>query len=307
MVLRDLACKMVPAVVWVLFRRLRYSQATLFGSNEIAKEKVGVAWQRDWDVVEVVKRVAANPPRLVRQDEQGRSLWNTLAGDFWAPPGASAHYVTMLTVEILSDTYHFAAQDWNAPPIVFDCGANIGVFSRMALDRGAEKVICCEPSPLTAECLDLTFRAEIESGRLVVIRKGVWDRTETLRFSASNQANPGSHCVTDNNTPDAITIDVTTVDSLVAQLGLSHVDFIKMDIEGAEERALRGAQKTIRAFRPRLGVGTEHTADIAANNARVINTLREIDPTYRVVCTEVHAERSPSLGLVLTPYSLSFQ
>jgi hypothetical protein len=75
----------------------------LFGSNEIAQQKVGVAWQRDWDVVEAVKRVSADPPRLVRQDEAGRTLWHTLSGEFWAPAGASAHYVTMITVEILSD------------------------------------------------------------------------------------------------------------------------------------------------------------------------------------------------------------
>jgi FkbM family methyltransferase len=177
----------------------------------------------------------------------------------------------------------------------------------MALNRGAEKVICCEPSPRTADCLDLTFRSEIESGRIIVVRKGVWDQTETLRFSASNQANPGSHTVVDKDAPGTITIEVTTIDSLVKELGLRRVDFVKMDIEGAEERALRGARETIRNYRPRLGVGTEHTPDIAANNARVINTLREIDPTYCVVCTEVHPEHSPSLGLVLTPYSLSFE
>jgi FkbM family methyltransferase len=213
----------------------------------------------------------------------------------------------MITVEILSDTYYFSDQNKSPSPIVLDCGANIGVFARMALDRGAEKVVCFEPSPLTADCLDLTFRSEIESGRLVVVRKGVWDRTETLRFSASNQANPGSHTIVQGDAPDTITIEVTTVDSLVKQLGLARVDFIKMDIEGAEERALRGASETIRAFRPRLGIGTEHTEDIAANNARVIQTLKTIDPSYRVVFTEAHPDHSPSLGLVLTPYSLSFQ
>ncbi len=291
----------------MLFRRLRYSRAKLFGSNEIANEKVGVTWQRDRDVVAVIKRVAADSPALLRQDESGRGLWRTLAGEFWAPRGASAHYVTMITIEILSDSYYFATQDKSASPIVLDCGANIGVFARAALNRGAEKVICCEPSPLTADCLDLTFRPEIQSGRLVVVRKGVWDRTETLRFSASNQSNPGSHGIVEKDDPNTISIEVTTIDELVEQLGIPRVDFIKMDIEGAEERALRGAQKTIRNFRPRMGLGTEHTADIAANNARVIETVRKIDPTYRVVFTEVHPEHSPSLGLVLAPYSLSFQ
>jgi hypothetical protein len=46
-----------------------------------------------------------------------------------------------------------------------------------------------------------------------------------------------------------------------AELGLPRVDFIKMDIEGAEQRAVVGAKNTIASFRPRMALCIYHVAD----------------------------------------------
>jgi FkbM family methyltransferase len=257
-------------------------------------------------VVRVVKRVAAHLPQKRRTDGEGRELWHTAAGDFWTPPGVSERFVRIITVEVLSDIYHFAAQTWEHAPVVLDCGANVGMFSRMALNLGTGKVVCCEPSPEAAACLRLTFAAEIQEGRLAVVQKALWDKTETLEFSITNRTNPGTHRVVTESQPGTISVEATTVDCIVKELALPRVDFIKIDIEGAESRALRGATATVQKFRPLIGMGTEHTKDIAANNELVIKTLREIEPSYRVLCTEVHPEQSPSRGLVLTPHSLLF-
>jgi len=89
-------------------------------------------------------------------------------------------------------------------------------------------------------------------------------------------------------------------------LNLTRVDLIKMDIEGAEVNALRGASETIRKFRPCIGIGTEHTSDMIVNNEAVIETILKLDGSYQYICTEVHPYRSPSRGLVLTPHSLYF-
>ncbi|MBK9364218.1 MAG: FkbM family methyltransferase [Rubrivivax sp.] len=56
-------------------------------------------------------------------------------------------------------------------------------------------------------------------------------------------------------------VQTITLDDYVVRLELSRVDFIKMDIEGAEALALAGARQTIALFRPRLAICLYHRWD----------------------------------------------
>jgi len=60
--------------------------------------------------------------------------------------------------------------------------------------------------------------------------------------------------------PDETSIPVTTIDHLVESGQIERVDFIKMDIEGYELKALRGATKTICRSRPKLAISVYHRA-----------------------------------------------
>jgi FkbM family methyltransferase len=51
---------------------------------------------------------------------------------------------------------------------------------------------------------------------------------------------------------------IVTVDEIAARNNMPRVDFIKMDIEGSELDALRGAESTIRRWRPKLAVSLYH-------------------------------------------------
>jgi hypothetical protein len=55
--------------------------------------------------------------------------------------------------------------------------------------------------------------------------------------------------------------DMTSLDCYVNSNNLRQVDFIKMDIEGAEQEALSGAENVIREFKPRLSISTYHGPD----------------------------------------------
>jgi FkbM family methyltransferase len=56
-------------------------------------------------------------------------------------------------------------------------------------------------------------------------------------------------------------IPLETLDNLVARGEVERVDFIKMDVEGAELAGLRGAEQTLRRFRPRLAISVYHRAE----------------------------------------------
>lgn len=79
--------------------------------------------------------------------------------------------------------------------------------------------------------------------------------------------------------PGGQPVQVTTIDDFAGAAGLPRVDFIKMDIEGAEFDALQGAVGTIGRWRPRLAVSVyHHVADLA----RIANWIAGLGLGYRL-------------------------
>jgi FkbM family methyltransferase len=85
------------------------------------------------------------------------------------------------------------------------------------------------------------------------------------------------------------TVAITTVDALVAEQHLARVDFIKMDIEGGEVDALRGAEETLRRFAPRLAITVYHRPNDLPD---VVAVVRQACPSYRLYLSH----KSPRLG-----------
>jgi FkbM family methyltransferase len=54
-----------------------------------------------------------------------------------------------------------------------------------------------------------------------------------------------------------VTVDVQTLDGLCEEAGLSRLDFVKIDVEGAEMHILQGGQRSIETFRPAMLVEIE--------------------------------------------------
>ncbi len=124
-------------------------------------------------------------------------------------------------------------------------------------------MVAIEPAPEHVDSLRRNFRREIESGLVIVVEKGVWDRDGTLAFVKDSANSAADAFVPPDKTPPAgaVQLPVTTIDAIVKSLGLSRVDFIKMDIEGSERYALKGAATTLRSFKPRLAICTYHKPD----------------------------------------------
>jgi UDP-3-O-acyl-N-acetylglucosamine deacetylase len=78
-----------------------------------------------------------------------------------------------------------------------------------------------------------------------------------------------------------VKVPLTTIDKIVAELKLPRVDFIKMDVEGAEVPALHGANDTIQRFKPRMAIATEHKPD---DEFTIPFTVRAIRSDYGMQC-----------------------
>jgi hypothetical protein len=87
----------------------------------------------------------------------------------------------------------------------------------------------------------------------------------------------------------------TTIDDYVADGHVPKIDFIKMDIEGSEVNALRGAVKTIRRFRPKLAISVYHKID---DLITIPLLIKDIEPSYNLVLDHytVHQEETVLYG-----------
>lgn len=164
--------------------------------------------------------------------------------------------------------------------VVIDCGAHVGVFTDMALRRGASKVIAIEPDPTNLECLRRNLAPEIASGKVVVYPKGVWSSEKTLVLYTA-AGNSGMNSMVMDQQAGKIEVPVTTLDQIVSELGIQRVNFIKMDIEGAEREALQGAAKTLGRDYPRLMLDSYHLPD----DMHVLpGIIKAANPRYAMSC-----------------------
>jgi FkbM family methyltransferase len=211
---------------------------------------------------------------IIRSEPSGYELVETPRGQYWN----SRHepLIGFLLAEQETDIYGDVAHGVRPGDIVLDCGADIGAYTRTALNRGAKLVIAIEPAPTSVDALRRTFEREIGEGRVIVYPKGVWDKVAELELEVSNGGTmSGSSFVThDVRRPGKIKVPLTTIDLLIEELHLPKVDFVKMDIEGSEKQALRGAAQTIRRFHPRMALSTEHLPDDATAIPSTVKTIR---------------------------------
>jgi FkbM family methyltransferase len=219
--------------------------------------------------------------RLVERDASGYYLWDTPRGRFWMPKSSDPRLSSLLAEQERGLYRHEAARVL-AGDVVLDCGAHVGVFTREALSQGARLVIAIEPAPDNIECLRRNFAAKIASGRVIVYPQGVWDRDDTLVLRVAEGDSALDSFILDRGTPiTPVRLPLVPIDKLVGELGLQRVDFIKMDIEGAERRAVLGARDTLRRYKPRLALCAYHMADAPeAISAEVLSIV----PSYRRAC-----------------------
>jgi len=210
--------------------------------------------------------------KVVQTDSKGFELVETPMGRYWTVP--HDQFLKFTLGEQKMEIYAGDEAAVKAGDVVLDCGANVGVFTRMALDRGAELVVSIEPAPGTVECLRRNFEKEIAAGRVIVVPKGVWSHTDVLELAEGGDGNTtGDSFVLGRNQANKVKVPLTTIDILAIELKLPRVDFVKMDIEGAEKEALRGAAETIRRYHPRMAIASEHLPDDVIAIPRTVNAI----------------------------------
>lgn len=219
---------------------------------------------------------------LVETDRSGRyKLYETPDGQYWIPTG-SEYVLPFNLAEQARDIYGRNNRGVQPGDVVLDCGANIGVFTRYSLNKGAKLVVAIEPAPENIECLRRNFKDEIAAGKVIVYPKGVWDKDDFLELHVDPHNSAADSFLIDKPSWGKVEkVPLTTIDKMVAELNLAKVDFIKMDIEGAETKALIGGKATIARDKPRMALSAYHNP---SHPREVPAAVRAAYPQYKMDC-----------------------
>lgn len=136
------------------------------------------------------------------------------------------------------------------PGSVFvDCGANCGTFTLLGARLGAE-VHSFEPDADNFHTLGVNLA--LNHLTATINQACVGDTKGEVEFFINDprQHNRGRHTLVNDGTMTPVKVHCTTLDDYCSSF--SRLDVLKMDVEGAELRVLRGAERLLRRLRPMI-------------------------------------------------------
>lgn len=142
--------------------------------------------------------------------------------------------------------------------IVFDCGANLGLFSAIVANR-ASQVFAFEPIPKSIALLKETQRLYTNINICNLAVSDIIGKVQMVSEDSLGQNRIVRSSLDRSN--NLIDVDSTTIDDFVRENNIERVDFIKADIEGSERKLLKGAKKVLKEFAPKLVLCTYHLDD----------------------------------------------
>jgi len=149
----------------------------------------------------------------------------------------------------------------------FDGGSTKDFFKWLGDYETDGKSIVFEPDPILYNGCKKRFE---DCNNVKIVNKGLWHKNETLKFCKASYSGHVS-----SNGEEII--EVISLDEYLKD-EKEPVTFIKMDIEGAELNALKGAEQTIKKYKPKLAICIYHKLE---DVLEIPNLLLEFVPDYK--------------------------
>lgn len=216
----------------------------------------------NWDVNKSAKVFKTHKDRalykFISKGRNDRQKYSSKVSDYY-----NKTYPERYLGEYAPKPHYLEYINKNAIKIAIDGGGFDGFQSLLFLESfpNCEKVYTFEPSyeSFKNPVLDTIIQQE---PKIEIVKKGLWDKETTLEFREESQCRGGSAIVETKpgimRPHKIITIDTMNIDKFSEEKGIK-IDFIKMDIENAELKALQGAEKVLVEQRPQLAISIYHS------------------------------------------------
>jgi FkbM family methyltransferase len=173
--------------------------------------------------------------------------------------------------------------------VVIDAGANVGVlslyFSKKVGDSGS--VFSFEPDRYNIT--EINNNIELNPGtqkNIKIQNQLLWNTNTLVDFQESGTV--GSSAVWFSGNENIVKKQAVTIDSWVNDSKIERLDYIKMDIEGAEIEALEGCIETIKKYQPKFAIASYHIVNNEPTYLQLERFFESIEYPFKTVFFDNH-------------------
>ena len=152
-------------------------------------------------------------------------------------------------VEEIYEKYHNVTRG----QIIVDIGANVGMFTVKVAKKVGPQGLVISIEPEDANFSLLKKNVQLNSLKnVILIRKAIGSFKGVEKFLISDSSATHSLALSKirpKKIIKVIEIEIDTLDNIIQQLGISRIDLLKIDVEGAELEVLKGAEGSLKITR----------------------------------------------------------
>jgi FkbM family methyltransferase len=167
--------------------------------------------------------------------------------------------------------------------VFIDVGAHVGKYSlRVARIVGGEGlVIAVEPHPGNYQALLKGIQLN-DYKNVIALNVAAWDKNCRLKLFIHDAS--VHHSAKIDLGLGYVEVDARTIDQVVEDLDVKRVDWIKIDVEDAETEVIKGLEKTLAKYNPRLIIEVQWKS---------LREIRKLMDNYHYTVVPIPREQNP--------------
>lgn len=135
------------------------------------------------------------------------------------------------------------AESFKDDDVFIDIGAHIGKYVLLAGQRIKNgRIVAIEPNPSTFDVLNKNIKLNKIQARLDCINAAISDVDGVARLRVNKRS---STCSIVEDDASAVEVRCIRLDSIVEELGIKKIDWLLIDVEGAEDKVMLSGKESI--------------------------------------------------------------